>query len=284
MVTVLLVAVLLYALLVAAFFLAQRTIQYPAPRQYLAPGAVGLEGVSVHRLPTDDGAAFMVWWLPPPTDEAPVAIYFHGNGETLWNLAERIEQFAADGFGLAAVSYRGYPGSEGRASEAAFIADALAAHAFVTGKGVAPERIVAVGYSIGSGVAVALAAERPVGAVVLYAPFTSAADIARSVYPFLPVGPLMLDQFRSDERIGRVTAPVAIVHGSADRIVPIRFGERLHALAGEPSLFVRLEGEGHILPVDAGREAVLAFLSETAGLPVGPAADAATAADDATGR
>jgi hypothetical protein len=92
---------------------------------------------------------------------------------------------------------------------------------------------------------VALAAERPVGRIILEAPFTSAVDIAASVYPFMPVRYLMKDQFRSDQRIGQVKAPVLVLHGARDRIVPIAFGERLYELVRSPKRLVRFADGGH---------------------------------------
>jgi uncharacterized protein len=106
-------------------------------------------------------------------------------------------------------------------------------------------RLVLWGESLGSGVAVALAAEKPVGKLVLEAPFTSAADVAASVYPFVPVRLLMKDQFRSDERIGRVSAPVLIMHGEHDNVVPFRLGERLYELVRSEKRFVRFPDGGH---------------------------------------
>jgi fermentation-respiration switch protein FrsA (DUF1100 family) len=101
------------------------------------------------------------------------------------------------------------------------------------------------GESLGSGVAVPLAAEQPVGRVVLEAPFTSAADVGAAVYWFIPVRLLMKDQFRSDLSIGKVTAPVLVLHGDRDNIVPFALGERLYALINSPKHFVRLRGGGH---------------------------------------
>ena len=91
----------------------------------------------------------------------------------------------------------------------------------------------------------ALAAQQPVGGLVLEAPFTSAVDIAAAVYPFVPVRLLMWDQFRSDRHIGAVKAPVLILHGERDRVVPISYGERLFALAREPKKFVRFPQGRH---------------------------------------
>ena len=128
-----------------------------------------------------------------------------------------------------ALSYRGYGGSTGKPTEAGLIEDARAAYAYAAER--YPGRIVLWGESLGTGVAVALAAEKPVTHLILDAPFTSAVDVAaRDLYRFLPVRLLMKDQFRSDRRIKHVKAPVLILHGEADDIMPIRYGERLLAM------------------------------------------------------
>ncbi len=121
------------------------------------------------------------------------------------------------------LSYRGYGGSDGKPTEDGLIADARAAYDFA--RATYPDaKLVLWGESLGTGVAVALAAEKDVAAVILEAPFTSTADVAFSAYPFVPVRLLMKDQFRSDERIGKVKAPVLVMHGARDRIVPFRSG------------------------------------------------------------
>jgi hypothetical protein len=143
-----------------------------------------------------------------------------------------------------ALSYRGYGGSTGRPSEAGLINDARAAYDFaVTRYGA--DRIVLWGESLGSGVAIALAAERPVARIVLEAPFLSAVDIAAGVYPFLPVRLLMKDQFRSDLRVAKLTAPVLVLHGDRDAVVPIASGQRLYQMITTPKRFVRIAGGGH---------------------------------------
>jgi uncharacterized protein len=101
------------------------------------------------------------------------------------------------------------------------------------------------GFSLGTGVAVAIASEHPVAKMVLEAPYTSIADVAASRFPFAPVRLLMRDQFHSARRIGRVTVPLLVMHGDADSTINIRFGERLFAMAHEPKQFVRFAGGGH---------------------------------------
>ena len=123
-----------------------------------------------------------------------------------------------------------------RPSEAGLIEDARAAYDFARAQH--PDaKVVLWGESLGTGVAVAIAAEKDVAAVVLEAPYTSTADIAFATYPFIPVRLLMKDQFRSDERIGKVKAPLLMLHGAQDRIIPLSYGERLFALANEPKQF-----------------------------------------------
>src|SRR5262249_26628809 len=123
------------------------------------------------------------------------------------------------------------------------LADAAAAYAFTTAR-YAPERVAVWGFSLGTGPAVALAATQPVGKLILEAPYTSTVDVAASLLPLFPVRLLMKDQFRSDALIGKVSAPVLVMHGERDPAIPIRFGERLFALAREPKRFVRFPNGG----------------------------------------
>jgi fermentation-respiration switch protein FrsA (DUF1100 family) len=211
-------------------------------------------------LATSDGERVIAWHAPPRGDK-PVVLYFHGNGGALAWRAERFAHIIADGTGLVALSYRGYGGSTGSPSEAGLLRDAQAVYQFATER-YPPERLVLYGESLGTGVAVALAAEHKVGKVILEAPFTSAVDIGAAAYPFLPVRLLMHDRFRSDERIGKVTAPVLVMHGERDTVVPIRYGERLYALISAPKKFVRFP-EGHHSDLDShgAQAAVRAFLA-----------------------
>ena len=251
-----------YGAIVLIFYLFQRPMQYPAPKGYRSPQAMGLAGVDEVRLTAPDGIDLLLWADLPDDADAPVVLYFHGNAEAVWNLEDRIAMWRDTGFGFAAMSYRGYPGSGGKPSEAALIADAEQAFDWLVARGVAPERIVVAGLSIGSGVATALAARRPAGALVLYAPFTSALAVGKRLYPWLPIEPLMRDTWRSIDLIGRVGAPVAIVHGTADTLMPVGMARTLHAAAVEPKLLVEVEGAGHVLAAEAGWPETRAFLRE----------------------
>jgi fermentation-respiration switch protein FrsA (DUF1100 family) len=228
----------------AALFFAQRSFIFPIPQTFrTAPDAAGFAVAEEHVLATADGESVIVWHVPATPGHA-VVIYFHGNGDVLAGLVGRFRSITADGIGLVALSYRGYAGSSGRPSERGLLLDAAAAYAFTSAR-YGADRIVVWGFSLGSGVAVALAAEQRIGRLILEAPYTSIAEVAAAAFPFLPVRWLIRDPFRSDQRIGRVTAPLLIMHGALDSTIPIDMSERLFALAREPKQFVRFPEGGH---------------------------------------
>lgn len=241
-----------YVLLVALMYVAQRRLMYFPETVRTAPGDAGLSQARELTLTTDDGERVIAWYVPP-RDGRDVVLYFHGNGGSLRIRAERFRVLIADGTGLMALSYRGYGGSSGNPTEDGLLHDAFSLYDFALARYPA-ERLILWGESLGSGVAVALAAERRVARIILESPFTSAADIAAEAYPFVPVRFLMHDQFRTDLRIGKVTAPVLILHGERDTVVPIRYGERLFALVQSPKRFVRFPQHGHN---DLGTKAVV---------------------------
>jgi fermentation-respiration switch protein FrsA (DUF1100 family) len=228
----------------AALFFAQRSFLFPIPQTVRTPpGTAGFPEAEEHVLATEDGENVIVWHVPPKPGHA-VVLYFHGNGDFLAGFFGRFRDIIADGTGIVALSYRGYAGSSGHPSEQGLLQDAAAVYAFTTAR-YSANRIVVWGFSLGTGVAVALAADRPVGKLILQAPYTSLADVAASVFPIFPVRLVMKDPFHSDERIARITAPLLIMHGARDPTIPIVFGERLFALAREPKQLVRFPEGGH---------------------------------------
>lgn len=258
------IALVVYAALVGLLLVFERSLLYPASSLRTTAAEAGLEGFQDIDLTTDDGERLVAWWKPPEPGRA-VVLYLHGNGGSLWNRRDRARLLSGDGRGLLLFSYRGYSGSTGSPTEAGLHADARAAYAFVAQR-YEPERIVLYGESLGSGVAVRLAVERPVGGLILDAAYPSTADVAKLMYWFVPVELLMRDQFRSIDLIHKVKAPILFLHGDRDGIVPIRLAERLYEAAPEPKRFVRLPGVDHVSVLEQGGLApVRAFLSEIEG-------------------
>ena len=236
--------VALYAIVLIGLYAGQRKILFPRDAAEVDPATLGLEAKIV-RLKTEDGESLLAWSIPPAPGR-PLILYFHGNAGGIDLRFERFHAIAKAGMGLLAIEYRGYASSTGRPSERGLKLDGEAAYAAAIASGVAPEGIVPLGELLGSGVAVALAARHKVGALVLDSPYSSIADVAAATYWFMPVRALLRDPFRNDLLIGSVKAPMLIVHGTKDRVVPIRFGEKLFALANPPKKFWRVEGAAHL--------------------------------------
>ena len=187
------------------------------------------------------------WWLKAEDPNAPAVLYLHG---ARWNLTAsvtRVDRWRKLGFNVLAVDYRGFgKSSQASPSEELSYEDAEAAWDYL-GK-IAPGRPrFIVGHSLGGAIAVELARRRPeASGLVLEATFTSVRDmIAQSSWGFLPVGPILTQEFDALKKIPEVHVPLLVVHGTRDSIVPFEMGERLFAAAKSPKQFIRVEGGGH---------------------------------------
>ena len=255
------VAALLYLGVAAMLFFMQRSLLYVPDRTHASAAAAGIPGMTELRLKTSDGEEIAAWRLPP-RDGEPVLLYLHGNGGNLAGRARRFRELTAQGAGLLAIDWRGYGGSTGAPSQEGILRDADAAWAEALKMAGSPRHIVIIGESLGSAPAIALAAREAPAGLVIDSGFSSVADVAADRYWMFPVGLLLRDPFRSDELIGKVRAPILALHGDADRIVPIRFGEKIFALAPEPKEFVRIAGAGHlVLGLPVGMERFRAWLA-----------------------
>lgn len=257
-----LVLLVLLAFPIAGLAACQNSLLYFPRTEMVAPEQPGIEVV---RVDTEDGERLVAWHMPPP-EGGPVFLFFDGNGGRPEAWTNRWRRIAEGGAGFLAVYYRGYSGSTGRPSERGLHLDARAGYDWLIANGYTPDDIVIHGLSLGSGVAVRLASERPARALILESPFTAAVDVAQLRFPILPIGLIMRDQFRSRDWIGEVRMPVLIGHGDADSVIPFEQGQRLFELANEPKRFARMEGSDHVtLTRDGFYEHIWAFLAEHSG-------------------
>ena len=255
------VAICLYLGMAAILYFRQRSMMYFPDPAHTTPAQAGLPEATEVTLTAADGEHCTAWHVPPRNSNLPVIVYFHGNGGALRYRVERFRKLVRDGIGLVALEYRGFGGNAGSPTEAGLIADGEAAYAFAAARYRVPQ-IVLWGESLGTGIAVVLGAEKPVGRVILEAPFTSAEAVAASRYWYLPMRLLMKDQFRSDESIGKITAPVLILHGVHDHTVAFAMGERMFELTNAPKHIVRFLDGGHEdLDAQGALHAVARFLA-----------------------
>ena len=234
----------LYALSLAVLFGVQRSMVFMPDPARPAVEAVGAPGLRETEVTAADGTRLLAWWLAPQPGQ-PVVLYLHGNAGNLSTRAPRVRRFAAPGWGLLFLEWRGYGGNPGQPSEAGFVADAKGAMAHLQALGFRPGQIVLYGESVGTGVAVQLAAAADVAALVLESPYTSIAAIAKLRMPWVPVDLLLRDPFDSLSRIGAVRAPVLMLQGGRDSVVPPSMGRALFAAANEPKQLWAAPEAGH---------------------------------------
>ena len=173
--------VVIYAGVVAAMYLFQRKLRYIPDQRRLAPEQAGVTNARELTLVTSDGERIVSWYAPARHGR-PTIVYFHGNGGVLWYRADRMKFVLDAGYGMLLAGYRGYGGSTGTPIETGLLTDGRAAVDHLRKEGVPFDRMVFYGESLGTGVAVRLAAQTPPGAVVPESPFTSAADVGAAVY------------------------------------------------------------------------------------------------------
>jgi len=240
----------------------RRLIYFPSPGPVPSAASVWPSARDVV-LETEDGIRLGAWYLPGGRS---AVLVFNGNAGDRSMRAPLAAALNRMGYSVLLFDYRGYGGNSGRPTEDGLAADARAAEAWLAAQpGV--ERVAYFGESLGAAVAVGLAVQRPPAALVLRSPFTSLPDVGAVHYPWLPVRRLLLDRYPSIERIASVSAPLLVIAGDRDDIVPLSLSKRLYDAAAEPKRFVLVPGAGHNDPALLDGPRMLAevegFLSST---------------------
>jgi len=197
-----------------------------------------------------DGAKLHGWLVRPHgAERVPLVLYYGGNAEEVSHMLEAIgDPVRGDTPGVAwlLLNYRGYGASEGSPSERSLVADALAQYDHASGlPGIDPARVFAFGRSLGSGVAVQLAAHRPVRAVILVSPYDSIAAVAKRYYWYLPVDWLLKHRFDSIGLAPHMKQPLLCFIAERDDVIPPDHAEKLFAAWAGPKRRVLLGGAGH---------------------------------------
>ncbi len=258
---VVLVVFLVVALLLAAVWLLQRRLIYFPDRSVPPPAAQVIPGARDVTLHTEDGLRLTAWLVPPAPGTAPgrpAVLVAPGNAGNRLARVPLAAALAGRGLTVLLVEYRGYGGNPGSPSADGLARDVRAARAYLVGDaGVAPERLLYFGESLGAAVVTGLAAEQPPAGLVLRSPFTDLPAVGREHYPFLPVRLLARDRFPVEDPVRRITAPTVVVYGTADSIVPPAQSRAVAGAAAGPVTVVAVQGADHNDPaLTAGRELV----------------------------
>jgi len=252
-----------YAAICAYMYIQQDSLIYPggttAIQPLPAPDAAGLKDFSALTLDTPDGQHLKAWWHAPEPDHG-VVLYLHGNAQNLaapWR-RDRLADVAALGLGVLGIEYRGFGGSSGHPSEPGLITDAATAYDYAA-KQAPGAKIAVLADSLGTGVAIALATQRPVAGLFLDSPFASIVRIGQADYPWLPVEMLTNSPWNSEARIAKLEIPVVVAHCDQDRRVPIAEGKRLFAALPPDNkniLLMTFTGCGHVETWQNGAKSV----------------------------
>jgi uncharacterized protein len=233
-----------YLVVLVGMYLGQRRLLYFPDPTRRAPDSVGLKDVIERIIDTPDGHKIIAWHGAARPGQ-PTLLYLHGNGASLAGRSAIMRKYLAHGRGVFIMAYRGYSGSTGSPTETANVADAKLAFDTLVRDGVKPADIILYGESLGTGVAVQVALEKPAAGIILDSPYTAVVDRAAELYPWLPVRLLAVDRYESRRHIAGMRMPLLIVHGEADQVLPVAMGRRLFALANEPKQLVTVPGAGH---------------------------------------
>lgn len=238
-------AVVVYLALVAFFYWNQRQLIYLPEQDFPSPADAGVPEMQVIQLPTRDGLLLHAWYRRPVDPDRPTVVYFHGNAGHIGYRAVIVKPLLEKGYGVLLLTYRGYSGNPGKPSEEGLYHDARAAMQYLLDERIPSRCRVLYGNSIGASVAMQMATEYQVGAVVLQSPFTSLADVGHVHYPFFPVKWLIRDRYDSVAKAKKLQAPILILHGDDDRIIPPKLSRKLFLALPEPKEALYIPNRGH---------------------------------------
>ena len=237
---------LFYAVFCIIMFFMQRKLQYLPTGKLDSIENYQLTNFKTYQLITKDNIRVTAWFKKPKPKQK-ILLFFHGNAGNLGNRANKFKVFSENSdYGILAISYRGYAASEGKPSEAGLLIDAEAATDFLFKQGYNNKDIILYGESLGTGIAIRHALKVKPFALILEAPYSSIANIAKRSYWYLPVDLLLKDRFDSYKYVSKITAPIIIFHGNKDRIVPYAEGKLLYSYINSRKKFITIENAGHI--------------------------------------
>jgi fermentation-respiration switch protein FrsA (DUF1100 family) len=242
----------------------QRQLLYHPNVNIKPPQSYNLHSFKEVQLYAADKTALQAWHHPSK-DGFPTILFFHGNAGHLGDRAEFLNSLSQAGFGIFALSYRGFGGSKGSPSEEGLYQDARAAIEYArTNLKLSADKIILYGESLGTGVAIQMVIEFPTLALILQSPYTCISDRGQERYPFVPVSLLLKDRFDSLSKISNIRSPLLILHGEEDKVVPIEDGRILFAAAPFPKKAIYFPHKDHSdLSVSERVDALLNFASES---------------------
>jgi len=243
------IIILVYFVILIFLYFYQRNLMYhPNENNYFGDKiSVDVEKVKVN---TDDNIELLGWFHEKDLGKYKTILFFHGNAGSLENRIHKLNHFREMNVNFLIIAWRGFSGNKGKPSEKGLYQDGKSALNWLINKGVKEENIIIYGESLGTGVATHLSQNKNFAGIILETPFTSMIDAAKSFYPYIPVGLLLKDKFDNKTKIKNVRAPILIMHGEADQIVPFFMGKKIYEIANEPKYSYFTKNDNHMMEYD----------------------------------
>ena len=243
------IIIFVYFIILIFLYFYQRNLMYhPNENNYSD------DKISVHidkvKVITDDNIELLGWYHQKDLQKYKTILFFHGNAGSLENRIHKLNHFREMDVNFLIIAWRGFDGNKGKPSENGLYEDGKSALNWLFKKGVKEENIIIYGESLGTGVATHLSQKKNFAGIILETPFTSMTNAAKAFYPYIPVGLLLKDKFNNEEKIRNINAPVLIMHGEADQIVPFNMGKKMYEIANEPKYSYFTKHDNHMMEYD----------------------------------
>jgi len=242
-----------YVLVLIVLFFFQRNLLYhPSLDNYINKDQTAIQPSDIEevKIPTRDKIELIGWFYKKDLENFKTILFFHGNAGSLGGRTYKLNHFKDLNLNFLIIAWRGFNGNRGKPSEVGLYEDAASAIRWLKLREIDQKNIILYGESLGTGVAVEIAQNKNYAGVILESPFTSMINMGKKHYPFFPVSFLLKDKFESYKKITNISAPVFIIHGKVDKIVPYDMGEKMYELANEPKFFYSQEYGDHMIEYD----------------------------------
>mgnify|MGYP006136369803 CR=1 FL=1 len=243
---ILLSFLIIYFLIIILTYIFQRNLLYhPNENNYLNDQL--LLTIKKVKIKTGNNIDLLSWYHNKDINSYKTILFLHGNAGTLENRIHKINHFKDINVNLLIISWRGFSKNQGKPNEQGLYEDARSAIEWLRSKGIKESDIIIYGESLGTGVASEIAQHKNFAGVILESPFTSMIELGKEKYPFLPVKFLLKDTYESNKKIKNIKAPVLVMHGKVDDIVPFHMGKKIYEMANEPKYYYFSEYDDHMM-------------------------------------
>ena len=245
---ILTIFVIYFLVLVFLYFYQRNLLYHPNENNY--SGDKILVDIEKVKIQTADNIELLGWYHEKNLKDYKTLVYFHGNAGSLENRIHKLNHFQDMNINFLIIAWRGFNGNKGKPSERGLYLDGKSTIDWLIKKGVNEENIILYGESLGTGVATHLAQNKNYAGVILETPFTSMVDAAKNFYPYVPINLLLKDKFENFKKVKNINAPILVMHGEVDKIVPFSMGKKIYEIANNPKYSYFTKYDDHMMEYD----------------------------------